>query len=441
MPSIIRPTVIRYLLDGRPVRKGTPGAVRVKEMTRKWYACGVPGQPAGRRIPLVGDRKAAQRMMEDMVRAAERGMAGLPDFTLTRLPLADLIGRFADDVRAGLASRARRRTVPSEKQAALAVHRVRETLLGAGLRGVADLGTAAPARVSKWLHSQVAARTLSHQTAQFHLAAARRFVWWLSARANAPVRPDLFADVPGFRPDAHRVRPRGVLSAAEVAATLAAAAGDPVEKHGLSGPARRLLYLTAMVTGYRAEELSRLRPPQFALDADPPAVHLHAADTKGKRAAVQPLHPAVAAELRPYLAGRPAAEPVWPGGWWRRAAGLLKRDMAAAGVVYVADGPRGAEYRDFHALRHYYTSALLAAGADPKELQELVRHTSPALTLKVYAHAAPARLAGRVAAIPVPGVGPADPLAGLSRAELEAVARAGIVTAAALAALLGRKGV
>jgi integrase len=41
----------------------------------------------------------------------------------------------------------------------------------------------------------------------------------------------------------------------------------------------------------------------------------------------------------------------------------------------------------FHRLRHTYTSNLLSGGAEPKEVQELLGHSSVETTMNIYAHA------------------------------------------------------
>ena len=48
----------------------------------------------------------------------------------------------------------------------------------------------------------------------------------------------------------------------------------------------------------------------------------------------------------------------------------------------------GMEGFHFHSLRHTYTSNLLARGAAPKDVQELLGHSDVNLTLNVYAHSA-----------------------------------------------------
>ena len=67
-----------------------------------------------------------------------------------------------------------------------------------------------------------------------------------------------------------------------------------------------------------------------------------------------------------------------------------------------------------------YLSALAAAGVGIKELQELARHSDPRLTLGIYTHAREESLSGAVARLQLPGMTEENPLARLSRAELEA---------------------
>ena len=41
----------------------------------------------------------------------------------------------------------------------------------------------------------------------------------------------------------------------------------------------------------------------------------------------------------------------------------------------------------FHLLRHTFTSNLLASGALPKDVQELLEHSAVSTTMNIYAHA------------------------------------------------------
>ena len=48
---------------------------------------------------------------------------------------------------------------------------------------------------------------------------------------------------------------------------------------------------------------------------------------------------------------------------------------------------------DFHACRVAYVTLVLDSGANPKEAQSLARHSTPVLTMNIYARASKGRLA------------------------------------------------
>jgi hypothetical protein len=144
-------------------------------------------------------------------------------------------------------------------------------------------------------------------------------------------------------------------------------------------------------------------------------VTLAARCNKSRKQKVQPLAPDVADLLREYLADGPAGQPVWGGTWAsdRVAAAMLRRDLEAAGIPYVVDGPDGPLYADFHALRHSYLTLGGRAGIDLRTLQELAGHSSPNLTAR-YSHRRLYDLAGAVEKLP--RLLPDDPRADALRA-------------------------
>jgi integrase len=142
---------------------------------------------------------------------------------------------------------------------------------------------------------------------------------------------------------------RRSLADEEVTALLPATEAGPV-RSVLPGPDRAMLYRVALLTGLRASELASLTPGSFALDTEPPTVTVQAAHSKHRREDVLPLHPALVTALRPWLAGKPPGERVWPGKWaaHKRAGEMLRMDLQAAGIPYEVGG----RFADFHALRH-----------------------------------------------------------------------------------------
>lgn len=394
--------------EGKRVPKGTPKARCVRERSAKWYGQGIPGLPAKKRIPLALNREVAKRKLEDLIRAAERGDARMPDQKAIRLPLSEHLVAFGDDVSLGLASRGGRKVrVPEASHVRLIVQRVRDSLAGAKLLQPVDLNDSAPNKLARFLLGQRAKPRskggLSAQSAEYHLSAMRRFARWMSRRL--PVKPDLFDSIPSFNPAGNRVHERREVTAEELASVLEAARSSKKAFQELCGNDRYHLYLTAFATGYRASELAELVPEGFALDADPPMVRLPAPLTKNKKRAQQPIPPGVANQLRAYLADRPSGARVWPGTWNQKAAKMLRVDLATAGVPYKLDTIDGPQYADFHSLRHSYVTALAAAGVGPKELQVLSRHKDPRLTLGIYTHVQSAALGASVALLPIPGEG------------------------------------
>lgn len=439
MPHLVKPWIVSYVdAEGRRCKK-QPGAKKVRARAGKWYGVGIPGTGKKKdgkwkwkRVPLAADKDSARRMLEDLVRASERGEAGLPDKAAAATPLAAHLEEFERDVARGLATRSRRKRPPNPAQARLVAGRARSVIDGCSFSGPEDFNASAPGLVADFLQSRLALPRkdggLSHQSAKFHLDAIRRFVWWLSRR-RVKVRADLFDGVPGFDPSSNRVHQRRRITPDELASVLDAALSDAGTWRGLSGRDRYHLYLVAFATGFRSGELAALAKSSFKLDAEPPTAFLPAKLTKGGRDATMPLPPAVAAQMRSYLADRPKGI-VWPGTWSEKPAKMLRRDLKKAGVPYAVEGDRGVEYADFHALRHSFVSALAGAGVGPKELQELARHTDPRLTLGLYTHSSREQLAGAMARLPLPGATP-GPLDGLSREQVEAglIALAGLFAA------------
>lgn len=432
MPHLVKPWITSYVdADGRRCPAGTAGAKPSRSRARKWYGVGIPGLPSRKRVPLAANRGAAQRMLDDIIRAAEQGEARLPDQAAGKLELARHLDDFEKDIRRGTATRSKRKRPPDPAQAKLVAQRVRSVLSGCGFEYPSDLNAAATGKLADYLQSRLKLERkeggLSHQSAAFHLAAARRFTWWLS-RKRVSVRADLFDDVPGFEPSANRVHQRREIQAEELARLLEAALADTrADRRGLTGRDRYHLYLTAFATGFRAGELAALTKDSFRLDAEPPVVTLAAKLTKAKRAATIPLPPAVAAQMRSYLAEK-CTGPVWPGSWSEKPVAILKRDLRAAGVPYEFEGEHGKQFADFHALRHSFVSALARAGVGPKELQELARHTDPRLTLGLYTHSSQQQLAGAVSRLPLPGA-KTDPLEAMSRDQLLVALRASLALA------------
>jgi integrase len=217
-------------------------------------------------------------------------------------------------------------------------------------------------------------RSIHHYT-----RAVKGFSKWLWRDGRA--REDTLPHLTSPNPDADRRHERRALTPEDLARLIQAAESGPVVLK-TTGPDRAALYRVALGTGFRANELRSLRPEAFHLDGDPPTVTVAAAYSKRRRDDVQPIRPELADALRPWLASKAPGRPVF-GNLTKHTNILIQSDLARAGIPYRDASDRVA---DFHALRHSYISALAMSNAPVKIVQSLARHSTPTLTLGVYAH-------------------------------------------------------
>lgn len=88
MAHLFKPQIVRWNdPDGKRCKANAPGAKRSVEQAAKWYAKGLPGWPKGKKVPLATHKRVAEKMLSDLLVAAERGMAGLPAADLNRAKL------------------------------------------------------------------------------------------------------------------------------------------------------------------------------------------------------------------------------------------------------------------------------------------------------------------------------------------------------------------
>ncbi len=144
------------------------------------------------------------------------------------------------------------------------------------------------------------------------------------------------------------------------------------------GRQRALQYQTLIMLGLRLNELKKLRWCDVDL-GDNPSVTIWG---KGQKFESLPIRADLLEELRVWREERVIAKATdlvfdVPGDLIRR----LKKDLELAKVPYKDELGR---YVDVHALRHTTATMLAKGGANPREAQEYMRHSSLELTMKVY---------------------------------------------------------
>jgi integrase len=405
----MKPVYTRYQDgDGRSVPKGTPGAVKVKEVAEKWYAeFYVNGKK--KKKPLAKDKSVAQVMLGDLIRDIEKGQAGLTDLFKEhrKRPLsehvADYLKAVAGAVKDGEVSDKhsyeRRRLLKT----ALAGMKgeVRENEEGRdkvlARMTLADISSVV---LTKFLQNL----GTSARTRDTYRGAVVTFCNWLvSVEGGKRVEYNPLLEVPVQK--GMQVRKRRALTAAEVQKVLDVARTRPLEevmtiRHGprkgqltanvgekvkdrmlLLGRERGLLYKTAALTALRQKELRKVRVRHLHLDEKMPYLELPGQYTKNGEPAILLLVPALAEDLKQWVAdtGKKSDDALFfvPSETVKN----YKRDLKAAGIPYRdADG----KVADFHALRKAANTMLGLAKVEARVRQLFMRHKDIHLTLDTY---------------------------------------------------------
>ena len=366
------------------------GEKRTKTL-RKWYVEYRDADGRVRRVPGYADRKATDQLAADLERRAARQQVGMidPSVEHSRRPLAEHLA----DYRRALQSRGNDARYISQ-----AVAHCQAVFAGIAAVRPSDLDAD---KVANWL-AELRRGGVGPVTSNHYLRSVRGFAGWMFKSGRAAADP--LKRLSGVNGKLDVRRRRRDMALDECGRLLRAAAASGRVFRGLSGEVRRMLYLTALETGFRAAELASLYPGSFDLDADPPTATVEAAYAKNGQEAVQPLPLELARALRPFLAGLPSDRPVWPGTWAKVAFKMIGRDLAAARAAWIAEAAADADESqrrelsdflayhadagtvDFHSLRHSYISSLARSGVHPKTAQVLARHSTIGLTMDLYTH-------------------------------------------------------
>jgi len=255
----------------------------------------------------------------------------------------------------------------------------------------------------------------STRTIQAYLTAIKGFAKWLADNHKLPRDP--LASIRKPNPKADRRRERRMLLSDEWRWLETATLTGP-ERYGMTGRERTILYATAIQTGLRSNELRSLTRGRLYLEADPPYLTCKAGSTKNRKDARQYIQPELAADLQAHIRTKSPKAPVFKLPHESNLARMLRDDLAEARNVwmrrakddpdeylrreqsdFLVDTNDEGEVFDFHSLRHTCGAWLAMTGAHPKEIQQIMRHSTITLTMDTYGHLFPGREADAVARV------------------------------------------
>lgn len=343
---------------------------RVARRVRKWYARYEDAHGVTRQVALCEDKQAAQAMLIDIVRRVDRIRAGIVDPQDDQLATA--VRDHVEGYRSHLEAKAR-----SDSHVKETMRLIGDIVDECRLKILADLQSADD-RLEQYL-ARRRRDGASHRTVNADLAAIRSLCRWLVQRHRMLRDPTTSLEALNVHED--RRRERRALNDGEAQALIDATFASQRAFRNLAGPERAMLYLLSQRTGLRRRELQTVTPASFDFSASPPILTVPAGRSKRRRLEKLPLPQDVAEAFRAFLEGRPRDAPVWPGGWWRRSAEMIRSDLAEAEIPVEDDAGR---VIDFHGQRTTFITNLSRAGVPPAMAQKLARHSDVRLTLGTY---------------------------------------------------------
>lgn len=312
-----------------------------------------------KRIPLkTTDKRVAEKKAAEIYREMEREREGILAPRVQRdaagMPIADLLREFVDELELRGRSRDYRRKVEQRCQAVVDA---------TGWRLLREVDSD---EFRSWRRGK--SRTVSPRTLNHYTDSLRNFFGWLVETERLTHNP--LASITPVESRGREKNKRRALTDAE-SRELVATSGE-----------RSLIYMVALRTGLRRNEIRTLRWSDVLLDGEQPRIVVRASNAKSKREEAVPLSDELASELKRIKPGPDASGKVFRRGMPSHH--TFRRDLVAAGIAHT---DREGRRVDFHALRHTFGTSLAKAGVPLQVAMRLMRHTDPKLTARVYVDA------------------------------------------------------
>jgi len=428
MGGLFKQQITTYVNEkGQRVKKGTPGARKVKQKSSKWYGQYVDASGKRQRVPLSTDKVAARQMLAGLERKAE---------LIRSRVLTSAEAAVSEHQAKSLEEHFDAYLDSLEAKGTCAEHRsercrqLRRIARDCGFHRLPDLDRT---KLETWLTQQVR-RGMSARTRNSYLTSALAFCNWCIAPTVSRLTHNPFDGIPRANERADPRRQRRALTEEELVRLLKVARERPLlealtvrkgkrrgeryanirpevrERLELLGRERALIYKTLVLTGLRKGELASLTVTQLHLDEAVPYAALEVVDEKNREGNHVPLRDDLVDDLRLWLAEKlrrqqdkarqaggpiparlPPDTPVFdvPD----KLCKILSRDLVMAGIArrVKVNGKWRIDKRDdrgrtidVHALRHTFGTLMSKGGIAPRTAQAAMRHSKLELTMNVY---------------------------------------------------------
>ena len=314
-----------------------------------------PGEKEKAKSLRVRDKRAAERRMHELIQEMEREAVGLlPSRRVRETASADLLTLlegYLNDLRA-------QRCAP--KHVENTGRNVRKLAEACRWKRISDIK---PEDFTAWRARQ--GEKKSPKTLNEYLTSARAFLKWLVETDRLPENPlQRVARVKQYE----ERRKRRAITDEEASRLLAVAP-----------PERRLVYLVAMHTGLRRNEMASLEWRDVHLDCEFPFIKLRAENTKNRKGDTVCIHPELwnaLIEARPAdFNGRDRVLQMF------NKLHLFKKDLEAAGIPFIDEN---GERFDLHSMRKTLCTRMANGNVPTRIAMQQMRHSEERLTTKVY---------------------------------------------------------
>lgn len=271
--------------------------------------------------------------------------------------------------------------------------RINNIINGCRFRKLADINHSI---VQQYVNGELTAGRLSQSSFNHYLRQFKGFLRWLYREDR--IHNDLSKYIQ-LRTVTQPAQERRALTVDEISCLLDWLKTKGPKRRSLTGWERAVLYKLALTTGLRANEIRSLKCS--SIDFEEKAIHLSSAYTKNRQNATLPLTGSILKDLESLASKRDKDALLFR--LTDKTAKLIQSDMTDARAEWIKAAVTSAEKKqrkktdflkpetgdgiaDFHSLRHTYATLLVNGGTDVKTAQNLLRHSTPVLTLGIYSH-------------------------------------------------------